>query len=190
MPGRRSERRRHRRTLAGGRVEADSLSDHGVQIDLRSRVGVDAPLNVVFGEVAHPDPVRDGVVDLPQQCAPSALEAVDDEELPQRPGPVEGVLMELLHEVEQGAGGAGSTEADPTDVVGEVELGIRSPHRRRPPAECRHNTLREAGHLGNRERDPPFEVDGVDHTVADHDDPAIGVQPRVLLDVPHQRLGV
>lgn len=44
--------------------------------------------------------------------------------------------------------------------------------------------------LGHRERDPPDEVGVVDRTVAQENEAAVGVEPRVLLDVPHQGFGI
>ena len=84
----------------------------------------------------------------------------------------------------------GGAERDVADVVGEVELGVRSPLWRGQPPQRRNHPLAQPRHLGHRPGDVAAEVVDVDGTVEDQQRAAAGVEPRVLVEVPHQRLGV
>ena len=144
-----------------------------------------------LGEAAGADAVGDGVVDLPHQRGPATLQTLDEVEHPQRAGAVVGVLVDRRHEVEQLALGARRRQGDLADVVVEVELRVGPPDGRAEAARGRPRPARAgaarsatvAAMLGP-------EVVEVGRPVEHDERAAVGVEPRVLLDVPHQRLGV
>ena len=110
----------------------------------------------------------------------SALEAVDHHEHPQRPGAVEGVLVEAGRQLVELADRAGRGQAEVADVVVEVELGIGRPQRRRQPPQTGHHPLAQAGDLGHGPAHAAAELLDVDGPVEHADHAAVGVQPRVL----------
>src|SRR5205809_35633 len=77
------------------------LAHQGVQVDGLGRGRVRGALHPVFGQPPGADPVRDGMVELPQQGAAASLDAVDQIEGPQRPGAVIGVLIEVADQIQQ-----------------------------------------------------------------------------------------
>ena len=127
---------------------------------------------------------------LREQCTPAALEAVDQHEVPQRPGPVVGVLIELRRQVEQLAYRARLGQGDVADVMVQVELRVGCPLRRREPAEAGHDTVSQTRHHCRPVRDPGADAVELDPAVEHRDARTVRVEPRVLLDGPHQRLGV
>ena len=80
---------------ASCRASSDS-ADQRVEVDLGRQARRRARAPCTAPTAAPSDAVADGVVRLPEQRAAAALEAVDDDEQPQRPGPVEGVLVERV----------------------------------------------------------------------------------------------
>jgi hypothetical protein len=130
------------------------------------------------------------VVELGEHGAPATIEPVDDHEMPQRAGAVERVLHEAGGEVVQLAECARGGQRDMAEVVVEVELRIGCPTRGRQPPDAGHHPLPESRYLGDRVGDSASEVLDVRGPVAHDDHAAAGVQPRVLLDVPHERLEV
>ena len=89
-------------------------------------------------------------MELQQQRAASALEPFDAVELPQRP-----VLVESLHrnrrgQVEEIAEAPGAGRAQLALVIGEVEVRIDLPARRRRAERVEHDVLPQAGHLDER----------------------------------------
>ena len=76
-------------------------------------------------------------------------EALDDDELPQRPGALERVEQQLGGQVVQHLVVAGRRHRHPADVVVEVELGIVGPRRRREAAHAGHHPLAQAGDVGH-----------------------------------------
>ena len=92
-----------------------------------------------------------------------------------------------------GRAGRASFPAGPTrvaDVIGEVELGVRSPLRRRQPPKRRHHPLAQPRHLRHRPRDMDCGSGRSRRGIDDQQRATAGVQPGVLVDVPHQRLDV
>ena len=81
--------------------------------------------------------VGDGVVELLDHRGPAVLEALDDEELPERPGAVERGADEGGGEVEQLPHRAGVRQRRPAEVVVEVEVGFVPPLGRRQPTRGR-----------------------------------------------------
>ena len=75
-------------------------------------------------------PVGHRVVHLLDEGTPAALDAVDDVELPQRPGAVERIGEHRRGEVEQLAQRARRGQGDVADVVVEVDVVGVDPHRR------------------------------------------------------------
>jgi hypothetical protein len=124
------------------------------------------------------------------QISAAVGQPLDDVEHPQRPGAVVGILVDGGDEVEQRPLVTGRRQGDPADVVAEVELRVGAPHRRAEPPEAGHDPLAEPGHGGHRGGELAGEVLDVGRAVEEDEGTAAGVQPRILLDVPHQRLGV
>ena len=128
---------------------ADCLGDDRFQVHLgRGRV-VSADLLVQLGHAELTDPVAYGVMDDREDRRTLLLQSVDHHELPQRPGAVERLGIELGGEVEQLALGAGGGEHDFAKVRVDVELGVWHPCRRRQPSEAGDHALVEAGGLGD-----------------------------------------
>ena len=117
-------------------------------------------------------------------------QAVDHGELPQRPGPVEALHGDRLRHVEQVAQRAVAGGARPAQVVVEVEVRVDLPARRRDRQRVGHDALAQAGHEPRRAveaLDQPVVIGGpVEHRHRGDRRP----QQRVLLDRPHERVGV
>ena len=117
-------------------------------------------------------------------------QTLDDEELPQRAGAVERIEHEQAGEVEQLAARAGSGQGDAADVEVDVEVGVVGPDRGAEPGGVRLDPPTEPGHGvdGGLHAGPqPVEVG---RAIEDRDRAERRRQERILLDAPHQRLGV
>ena len=134
--------------------------------------------------------VGDGVVELLDHRGAAVLEALDDEELPQRPGAVERRADEGGGEVEQLPHRPGVRQRRPAEVVVEVEVGFVAPLRRRQPTEGGHHALPEPGHLHGGALEPGAEPLRVGGLVEQRDVGDRRAEVRILLEVPHQRLDV
>ena len=162
----------------------------GVEVDRRRIRRLPRRLDVPLGQPPCADAVGDGVVDLPDQRPATALHAFDDVEHPQRAGPVVRVLVDRRDKVEQLPLRSRRREGDPAEVVVEVELRIGPPRGGPETADAGRHPLTQAGDGGHGRGDLAAEVLEVERPVEQHQRAAARVQPRVLLDVPHQRLGV
>jgi hypothetical protein len=76
----------------------------------------------------------------------AATQAIDDDELPQRPGAVERVARDEAGQIEQLAHRARLGQCHPAHVVAEVEVGVVDPHRRAQVHRRRLHTLAQARH--------------------------------------------
>ncbi len=190
-----TQRLRDRRREPIGEVATELLGmmglhrsrDDRLEIDLVGWRIVRIELLVHLGHTELADAVADGVVDDRPDRRPTTLEAVDDDEPPQRPGPVERLLVELRREVEELPVGPGLRQSQPAHVVVEVELGVGHPRRWGEATETRDDPLVQARHLGDRAAQRPTEVLRIDRPLQDRHRRATRIEPRVLLDVPHQR---
>ena len=171
---------------AGGRLPGDDP----LQVDLGRIGGPAFQLLVHLGHAHLADPVADGVVDHRPDRRTAVLQPADHDETPERTGPVEGLGVELGGEVEELAVRAGLGQHDLAQVEVEVELDVGDPRGRRHPGEAGDDALVEAWRL----RDPGphlgAEVLHVRRAVEHDQRPTVRVEPRVLLDVEHERLVV
>ena len=103
----------------------------------RWRRGLAGRLDEQLRQPRRAGAVGDGVVDLPQRGGAPTLQPVDDVHRPQRAGPVVGVLVDPRDGVEQLAHRARRRQGDHAQVLIEVELGVRPPHRRAVATEAR-----------------------------------------------------
>ena len=171
-------------------IRFGGAGDDGVEIDRRRIRRLPGRLDVRLGQAPGADAVGDGVVDLPHQRPAAALHAFDDVEHPQRAGPVVWVLVDRRDQVEQLPLRSRRGEGETAEVVVEVELRIGTPHGGSEAADAGRHPLTQAGHVGHGRGDLAAEVLEVERPVEQHQRAAARVQPWVLLDVPHQRLGV
>ena len=113
----------------------------------RSVAGSRSRSKQVHGDLHAADAVGDGVVDLHDEAGPPVGQAVDDDELPQRPGPVEALHGDRLR---PGRGGRGaSRRRRPASNGG----GSRGRSWGRPPSGAGRSTAgstRRAGAAGAR----------------------------------------
>ena len=183
-------RHRVRREVAAGFLgvgAGDRFGDHGVEVDVGGWRLVTGELLVELGHPQLPDAVAHRVVDDRPDRSSSALDAADDDETPQRPGPVERLGVQLRREIEQLTHRPRRREHDLADVGVEVELGIGHPRRRREPCEPGNDTLiqpRCARDAGAQRLAEPVHVE---RAVEQYDRRAARVEPGILLDVPHER---
>ncbi len=175
----------------GGRRARWRRGDVGGQlVDRRRRRGVAIEVEELQRHLHAALAVGDRVVHLLHQRRLAAAQALDDDELPQRPHPVERVVDEQRGDVEQLAHGARLGQGDAPHVVVDVEVGIVDPRRRGevhrgrldPPPQPRHGPRRSL-HPGSQ---------GVEvRRAVEHRD---GAERRrevgILVDPPHQALGV
>ena len=173
-----------------GTVGLHGAGDHCLEVDGRRLRALPHRVQERLGDPSGADAVGDGVVDLPHQRAAVELQTLDGIEDPQRPSAVVGVLVQRGDEVEQLAFVARRRHRHGAHVVVEVELGIGPPHRRAEPTDAGHDPFPQPRDLGDGRRDLGPEVFDVERPVEQHQRAAARVEPRVLLDVPHQRLGV
>jgi hypothetical protein len=158
--------------------------------DLVDVVGVAGDVDELLGHADAALTVGDGVVHLLDHRGATALEAVDDEELPQRSRAVEGVLDELGGQVVELAIGPRCRQRDVAHVEVDVEVGVVLPLGRGETAERGHHALVQAGDARHHAQQSATEASEVGGLV-EHRDAAEGrVEVRVLLDVPHHRLDV
>ena len=180
--------------VVGGR-----LGDDVQGAPLRRRVGlvdgfgvggVGAEVEELHREANPTHAVGDGVVHLRQQRRPSALEAFDDRQLPERPSAVEGVLVDEGGQVEELALGARGRQGQAPDVEVQVEGGIVGPLRRGEAGGGRDDALCQPG----EDADGPFhaapEPGEVRSSVQQGELEERGAEAGILLDRPHERLGV
>ena len=164
------------------------LGDHGIEIDVVGGRVVAADLLVQLGHAELPDPVGDRMVDDRPDRGSAALDAADDDEPPERTRSVERLGIQLRGQVEQLAHRAGCRQHDFADVGIEVELGIGNPCRCRQPCEPGHHTLVEPWRASDSGTQRLAEAVHVERTVEEDDRCATRIEPRILLDVPHERL--
>jgi hypothetical protein len=141
----------------------------------------------------HPDAalaVGDGVVELLHHGAAPALQALDDHELPEGAGAVEGRVDEGRGQVQQLPQRTRRRQGDPAQVVVQVEVGLLAPLRRGQPAEGGDHPLVQARDHRHRPLQPGAEAVGIRRDVEHGDVGDRGAQVRVLLEVPHQGLDV
>jgi hypothetical protein len=134
--------------------------------------------------------VGDRVVHLRQQRGPSVRQAFDDRVAPERAGPIEGIREVRSRVVEELAIGARRRQPDAAHVEVEIERRVVDPRRRRHAGGRRHDLLAEAGDLLHGARDAGPEPLERRHRVEERHVEERRAQARVLLEVPHQRLGV
>ena len=176
--------------LVLGRLLGERLGDDVVDVDVGRQRRVGVPLHVELGEPDQALAVGDGVVDLAEQRPAAALEPVEHHEHPERTGSIEGILVEAGRQLVELARGARRRQAEVANVVADVELGVGRPQRRRQPPQPGHDPLAQTRDLGDGPAHAVAELLDVHGPVEHADHPAVGVQPRVPLDVPHERLGV
>ena len=130
------------------------------------------------------------MVHLGQEGGPAAFEALDDRELPEGPGPVEGVLIDEGRQIEELALGAGRGHRHATNVEVDVEGGVVGPLRGGEAEGRRHDPLaqpREGLHRPLHAAAEPLEVR---RPVEERELQERRPEGRILLDRPHQCLGV
>ncbi len=173
-----------------GRTRLRRGRDDPLQIDIVGgrRGGVE--LLVRLGHPQLTDAVTHGMVDDRPDGRASTLEPVDHDEAPQRPGAVERLLVQLGSEIEQLPFAAGWRELHVAYVEFDVELGIRHPRRRGDTGQARSDSFVETWQPahGVAHREP--EVIPVERTLEDRDGGPARIQPRIRLDVPHERFVV
>jgi hypothetical protein len=130
------------------------------------------------------------VVHLLDDRGPVVGQPLDDRELPQRPGPVEALHGDRLGHVEQVAQRALAGRPHPPEVVVEVEVGIDHPAGRRPDERRAHDPLAHAGDEPGAPLELVEEPGPVRCPVEDGHRGDRRAQERVLLDAPHERVGV
>ena len=171
-------------------VRFDGSVDDRFEVDCVGwwRVGLE-----LLEHLGHPqlaDAVRHGMVeDRPESGAP-AFQSLDHHEPPQRSCPVERLEVQLGGEIEELAHRARLGQPQIAHVVRELELGIGNPRRRGDAAEARNDPFVESGHTRRGGAHRLFEVVAIGWVVEQRQRTAARIEPRVLLDIPHQRFGV
>ena len=176
--------------LGAGRRWRGRLDVHLRRVDERPRRRVALEVEELQGHLHPALAVGDRVVHLLHQRRPAATEALDDDELPQRPGAVEGVVGEQGRQVEQLAHRAGLGQGDAADVVVDVEVGVVDPRRRREVDGRRLDPPAQAGHGPGRLLHPGPQGVEVRRAVEHRHRRERRGQVGVLVDPPHQPLGV
>jgi hypothetical protein len=179
--------------VADGVEEALDLAQHvhrGRLGQLTRIAGVGLGVEGLEHQLHAAHPVGDGVVDLHDQARPAVLEALDDRELPQRPGPVEGLHADGLGDVEQVSQAPTVGRAHEAEVVVEVEVGVDLPPRGREGQGVADDPLTEADDRAAG----PLQLVPQARTVRgalQHDDGGDrAAEQRIPLDGPHELVGV
>ena len=181
--------------LVGERVDG-GLDEAGVDRLGRGAIGCDRlggvarDVDELLRHADAPLAVGDGVVELLDHRGAAVLEALDDEELPERARAVERGAHERGGEVEQLSHRPGVGQRRPAEVVVEVEVGFVTPLRRGEPAQGGDHALAQPRHLHRRPLEPaakPLRIGGL---VEQGDVGDRRAEVRILLEVPHQRLDV
>ena len=136
------------------------------------------------------DSVGDRVVHLLHERRLATAQPLDDGELPQRAGAVERVDHGQRRQVEQLAQAPGLGQGDPANVVVDLEVRVVDPERRREVGRGRLHTPPEPWHGGDRPFHPRPEPVEVRRAIEHRDAPERRRQVGVLLEAPHQPLGV
>ena len=134
--------------------------------------------------------VGDRVVELLDQRRAAFAQTVDQDELPQRTGPVERVGGDQRGEVEQLAHGTGLRQREVADVVVQIELRIVDPERRVEVCRRGLHALAQAGDHVHRTVHSTAQVVEFDLAIEDRHVAERRREVRILLEAPHQPLGV
>ena len=130
------------------------------------------------------------MVDLLEERGSTAFEAFHDGELPQRTGPVEGRRRHRRRQVEQLPHPAGRRDGDGPEVVVEVEIVVGHPLGRGEAEGGSHDAVAEPWDRLDGLLDLGAHAGGVGCTLEDADVREVRAEGGVLLDRPHDRLGV
>ena len=171
-----------------GRSTRDRGGNDAFEVDLggRRRVSIDALVELCHAHLA--DAVGDHVVDEGPDRPSPAFEPADRDETPERASAIERLHVERRRQVEQGPLVARCGQFDAAHVIVEVELGVRHPCRRRQASQTGHDSLIELGHRSDGVAQVEPEALGIDGPIEDGERRTARVEPRVLFDVPHERL--
>ena len=185
---------------AGEELAEEVLARHGLRrlVHARDHLGVERwRLGRVALEIEELQrqlhaglAVGDRVVQLLDQCRLAAAQALDDRELPQRAGAIERVGRDQAGEVEELAHRAGLRQRDPAHVVVDVEVWVVDPHRRGEVRRHRLHPLSQPLEHVRGSLDALDELVEAGWPVEHRDVGERARQVRVLLDPPHQPLGV
>jgi hypothetical protein len=141
-------------------------------------------------EQLHPaDAVGHRVVDLHDHRGAVVGEALHERVLPERARAVEAGHRRGARQVEHRVVG-GLAHPDATQVVHEVEVGVGRPVGRTHAQERGRDALAHAWDQPRPTFQPPDEVVPVRRPVEEQHRDDGRAQQRVLLDVPHERVGV
>jgi len=109
-------------------------------------------------DVNRPDPVDHRMMRLVDQRNAAILQALDNVQLPQRPGPIERPGDQPADHVLQLGRSSGFRQRRPSNVVRQVEIRVVHPHRPRQPTRNETDPLPVTRHQGQPSGD---EVDQV-----------------------------
>ena len=128
-------------------------------------------------------------MDLQDHRRPAAFEPLDDRVLPERSGPVEaghrGGAGQVQHRVERRL-----ARLHPSQVVAQVEVRVAGPLRRSHAQQRRRDPLAHPRDQPRAPLDLVHEPVPVGRPVEQQHRDDRRPQQRVLLDVPHERVGV
>ncbi len=148
---------------------------------------------LVEGHAGHADranSVGDAVVDLLDQRRPTVGETLDEGELPQGTGTVEGGHRDRAGDVEHGLQVTRRWRHRPAEVVAEIEAGVLNPARCAETPRRLCHLLAQAGYLPADVLDSspqPLPVRGL---AEDGNADDRGAQARITLDAPQGGVGL
>jgi hypothetical protein len=166
----------HHRHLGGG----GELGERGFALELEQH----------HGDLHRAHAVGDGVMDLHDQRGAAVGEVGDRDGLPERSGPVEALHRHGLGQVEHGALVAVACGSHPAEVVVEVEVRVHLPAWWRDRVRIAPHPLAHAGHQPGAALEQVAEALLVGGPVEEEHRSDGRAQQRVLLDGPHERVGV
>ena len=169
-------------------MSRNCIIDHLLKIDLRCRRRISFEVLIHLGHPHLADAIGNRVVNDRPQRAATPFEPTDEDEPPKRARPVERLRVELGSEVEKLPVRSRSGQHDFANVRVDVELCVGDPRRGRNSTKAGHGALIEARGARDTGTHLTHEPSGVDRLIEQNDRTTTGVEPRVLLDTPHQRL--
>ncbi len=141
-------------------------------------------------EVHASDAVGQAVVQFHDDGGLTALQALDERVLPQRPIAVQAGHSGLARELQNRFERLGFGRLEPAYVPRQVEVGIDHPAGGRQPKRCQDHLVPEAGRQSGGEFEPFLQPIPIRRAVEDQDDDDGRTQQWVLLHVPGEGITV
>ncbi len=163
------------------------ISDDPLKVNLFWRCLIGSDLLIQLSHPKLANAVGDGVVGLDPQRTLAAGNAGDGDETPQRSRPIHRLGVQLGGEVQQLTVRTIARQLHLSDVVVEIKLGVRSPRRSGQAAEPRDDSLVQPRHVGNAVAQETAKHGHIYRPLQQGQTCPVRVEPRVLLNVPHER---